>query len=139
MRVFCEVRILVVPSVMGSPPKRTFLGSGRAAKGHQELHHSAHLVRAVREVAVVHARDEEHSHDVQAEAHRPIDQPDARPKCGERNQVHEQERDGLGKGRSLLGAAQSAMHVLNVAIRPSGFRHVWVTFPSENPPRSDPD
>src|SRR5690606_41394521 len=92
-------------------PQHALLHGERAAERHQELHHPAHLVRAMGEVAVISPRDEEHADEVQRAADHPVDGARARPEQAERDEVNQHEGDRLAPSDPRLRAAQSTMHV----------------------------
>ena len=58
--------MFVVQAMRSGPPERPFLRRSRAEECEHQLKDAARLVRAMREVAVVHARDGEHAQEVRA-------------------------------------------------------------------------
>src|SRR5688572_1119868 len=65
VEVSLRIAVAVMFTMVARPPQRALLNSGRAAHGHQELHHATEFVAAMREVAMVASRYEEHTREIQ--------------------------------------------------------------------------
>src|SRR5579871_6877133 len=106
MNIGIFVRVAVMHTMMGSPPKDAFLPGGLRQKCHQELPSSPQLVASVAEVAVVSGRDTKHPHDVDRQH-----EPDPRP--AERHEEHgntSQMKEKKGNDRSETVVVQLLNH-----------------------------
>src|SRR5438552_807306 len=67
MQIQFLVGMPVMVAVMRRPPKHALLRRGHGHESNHELEHATSFERAVRKIAVIARRDEEHPHDQQAE------------------------------------------------------------------------
>ncbi len=67
VQITLGVRVFVVQTMRSRPPQWTFLCRHRSKKREHQLEDAAGLVGAMREVAVVDARDRKHAHEVRCD------------------------------------------------------------------------
>ena len=78
---------------MCRPPQRAFLCARLREKRENELKDATRLVRAMREIAVITARDREHAHEIQHDAADDGCRRHAAPERAEHEQMDHNERN----------------------------------------------
>lgn len=100
--------MFVVQTMRSRPPKRAFLRRGCPEKREEQLKCTARLVRAMREVPVVHAGDGKHAQNVCAQSNQNEPPCDFVQNRRQRDHVDRNERDGVVP--LLLGETIGSFH-----------------------------
>src|SRR3989442_15591217 len=96
----CRGGKAVLGPVVGRPPKHALLGRRHGHEGGPEMKDAAGLKRAVRKIAVIARRDEEHAHHQQRRARNQVIPVKRNEKDQQRCEMNERKRQGVKNGNS---------------------------------------